>query len=254
MAKRNPMSTFAVRLGLVCLSLSARTITLAESPRPDSSADNQPREKYVATDEYLPQQLEGWTVRVNRRLLNEDKELGQRALKLLELKLFEIKLLVPPKACEQLQKVPIWLGVNDGHAPCAEYHPNRAWLKDNGYNPDKAKGVEIGCAAKFLDWVKQQPMMILHELSHAYHDQVLSFDHADVRQAFDRAKDSRRYESILRVNNRRERAYAITNPQEYFAECSEAFFGQNDFYPFVRAELKQHDPEMFDLLAKLWNE
>ena len=25
---------------------------------------------------------------------------------------------------------------------------------------------------------------------------------------------------------------------EYFAEASEAFFGTNDFYPFVRAELR----------------
>ena len=39
---------------------------------------------------------------------------------------------------------------------------------------------------------------------------------------------------------------------EYFAESTEAFFGTNDFYPFVRAELKQHDPKMFDLLWKLW--
>ncbi len=219
-----------------------------------SASAAEPREKLVPTDRYETQHIEGWTVRVNRALLTEDKELGQRALKLLEMKLFEVKLLVPAKACEKLQKVPIWLGVNDGHAPCAEYHPSREWLKDNGYNPDKAKGVEIGCAAKFLDWVKQQPMMVLHELAHAYHDQVLSFDHAEVRAAFDKAKESRRYESILRANERRERAYAMTNPQEYFAECSEAFFGQNDFFPFVRVELKQHDPEMFELLAKLWNE
>jgi hypothetical protein len=39
---------------------------------------------------------------------------------------------------------------------------------------------------------------------------------------------------------------------EYFAEATEAFFGTNDFYPFVRSELKQHDPQMYDLLRKLW--
>jgi hypothetical protein len=41
---------------------------------------------------------------------------------------------------------------------------------------------------------------------------------------------------------------------EYFAESSEAFFGKNDFYPFVRSELKQHDPEMFELLKTLWHD
>ena len=35
------------------------------------------------------------------------------------------------------------------------------------------------------------------------------------------------------------------------AECSEAFFGTNDFYPFVRSELKQHDEKMYELLKKL---
>ena len=49
-----------------------------------------------------------------------------------------------------------------------------------------------------------------------------------------------------------ERAYAITNPMEYFAETTEAFFSRNDFFPFNREELKQHDPEMLALLAKLW--
>ena len=44
----------------------------------------------------------------------------------------------------------------------------------------------------------------------------------------------------------------MTNPQEYFAETTEAFFGKNDFYPFTREELKKHDPKMFALLKKVW--
>ncbi len=49
-----------------------------------------------------------------------------------------------------------------------------------------------------------------------------------------------------------DRAYAMVNPQEYFAECTEAFFSQNDIYPYARDELKKHDPAMFDLLARIW--
>ena len=47
-------------------------------------------------------------------------------------------------------------------------------------------------------------------------------------------------------------AYALNNPQEYFAESTEAYFGVNDFYPFVRAELKEHDPDMSSLMQTLW--
>ena len=48
--------------------------------------------------------------------------------------------------------------------------------------------------------------------------------------------------------------YGLTNQMEYFAECTEAYLGVNDFYPFVRAELNEHDPGMFQLLKKIWGE
>ena len=44
----------------------------------------------------------------------------------------------------------------------------------------------------------------------------------------------------------------MPNSKEYFAESTEAYFGVNDFYPFVRAELKEHDPTMFSLMETLW--
>ena len=39
---------------------------------------------------------------------------------------------------------------------------------------------------------------------------------------------------------------------EYFAEATEANFGANDFYPFVRAELREHDPEAYALTESIW--
>ena len=35
---------------------------------------------------------------------------------------------------------------------------------------------------------------------------------------------------------------------------SEAFFDTNDFYPFVRAELRDFEPEVFALLKAVWSE
>jgi len=39
---------------------------------------------------------------------------------------------------------------------------------------------------------------------------------------------------------------------EYFAEASESYFGVNDFYPFVRAELKEFDPAAYFLMEEIW--
>lgn len=228
-------------------------LAVAGSPLSPAAADEKPRKGFVPTSSYSRRTIGGWRVRVNRRLFKDEKALGDRALRLLDNKLFEITRSVPEKALKQIQQVTIWLGVDDGHAPCAEYHPSKQWLIDNGYNPDKAKCVEIGNATRFLAWSHDQPAMVLHELAHAYHDQFLGFDHPEVKAAYEAAKEAGRYESVLRFNGKTERHYALTNPVEYFAEATEAYYGANDFYPFVRAELKRHDPRMHDLLGELWD-
>ncbi|MEY3277468.1 MAG: hypothetical protein RL153_2736 [Verrucomicrobiota bacterium] len=50
----------------------------------------------------------------------------------------------------------------------------------------------------------------------------------------------------------RNRADALANPMEFFAELSEAYVPRNDFFPFDRAELWQADPESGRLLERLW--
>ena len=51
-----------------------------------------------------------------------------------------------------------------------------------------------------------------------------------------------------------ELAIAYLNTWQFlnFAEGTEAYFYHNDFYPFVRAELKQHDPTLHDALENIW--
>ena len=93
---------------------------------------------------------------------------------------------------------------------------------------------------------------MLHELAHSYHDQVLGFDQADIMAAFEAAEQQGIYEELLLHTGRRVRHYALSNHKEYFAESTEAYFGVNDFYPFVRAELKEHDPKMFGVLEAVW--
>lgn len=90
---------------------------------------------------------------------------------------------------------------------------------------------EAASDAALLDRVvaKQQPFLVLHEMSHAYHHQVLGFDHATVRQAFDLAVSGHRYDSVPYVNGGNQRAYALNNHKEYFAELSEACWGKNEF-------------------------
>lgn len=61
-----------------------------------------------------------------------------------------------------------------------------------------------------------------------------------------------RDEEVLAHTGHKVRAYAATTPMEYFAEGTEVYFDRNDFYPFVRAKLKEHDPVLDDLLEEIW--
>lgn len=188
--------------------------------------------------------LEGWTVRIHADVPDE-------AIRLLETRLQDVARLVPAKALAELRKVPIWIGGREGNG-VAQYHPDRGWLEKNGYTPEKAKAVDLGSAADLIREVKRQPFMVLHELAHAYHDRVLGFGQESIRAAYDAAKKGGKYESVLFWNGKKVRHYALKDHKEYFAEGTEAYFGTNDFYPFVRAELKEQDPGLFDVLESVW--
>ena len=204
---------------------------------------------------HTQRQIEGWTVHIDDRLLaGPDKAVGDRALRILANRLYDIALVVPADKVARLQKVPIWIDRSHGKLRPAQYHPSAGWLTGNGYSTALAKCVHIPVAADFASIGHQrvQPWSVLHELAHAYHDQVLGFDNAEVRAAWERFRDSGKYKSTLHINGRMVKHYALTNPMEFFAEMTEAYFGQNDFYPFNRAELKRDEPGIYDLLTTLW--
>ena len=100
-------------------------------------------------------------------------------------------------------------------------------------------------------WLKH-PYVILHELAHSYHDQVLNFENEEIMLAYKRAEKEQLYERVLLFRGGITRHYARTNHKEFFAEMTESYVGVNDFFPFVRAELKQHDPKTFSLMEKIW--
>jgi len=208
--------------------------------------------RYTPTSDYTVQKIEGWKVLVNNELLSDHTRLAEDVLKLLKHQLYQIARVVPDKVLEELRRVPIWVEYKAPRHPCMCYHPSRQWLSEHDFNPEKERSVEIANAENFLKWTLDQPWMVLHELAHSYHHCVLGYDNPEIREAYQKAVKSKRYESVLHINGQSRRSYALNNDQEYFAESTEAFFGTNDFYPFVRSELQQHDPHMYQLLKKFW--
>ncbi len=203
---------------------------------------------------YPRRMLAGFTVLVHPEVLQHEKE-AAATLAELESQLQQVQRVIPREPLARLQKLRIWIEWEKKKKGAAEFHVSAQWLKKNGYNPDKVGAMEINNARNFLAWSQRdQPWMVLHELAHGYHYLVLGVDHPDIRAAYKQAKERKLYQDVAYIRGGTRKAYALTNPQEYFAELSEAYFGKNDFFPFTRAELARHDPVGFQVLDKVWNQ
>ena len=239
--ERTVPARFLTVLALACAFLPvARAAERPEPPKPTSRT---------------ARNIEGWTVRVDDRLLKSPNDaLGTRALKLLEAKLAEIKSVVAADRLAKLQTVRIVLDLTHGKLHLMQYHPDAGWLKANGYALDLAKCAHIPEAADLVNprTSNEQPWCVMHELAHAYHDQVFGFNDPRIRKAYERFKESGHGNSVLNISGNRRRHYALTDQMEFFAEMTEAYFGMNDFFPFNRAELKTAEPEVFELLREIW--
>ena len=199
--------------------------------------------------------VEGFTVHVTRAALRENKRETERALEHLANQLFQIKMTVPAKNVRELQQVPIWLANGEKKLGIA-FHPNRKWLTDRGYEPpEKRSLIGIVGAKHYLHESLRQPWLAFHELTHGYDWFKLGRrrTYGSSASVYKTAMKSGKYVSALHWNGRMRKPYHATNKMEFFAETSEAFFGTNDIFPFVRAELREHDPETFRVLSSLWN-
>jgi hypothetical protein len=199
--------------------------------------------------------IEGWTVRVDNRLLHGDgAAVGERALKLLTSRLVAIAIVVPEKALAKLRAITIELDLNYGDLRAMQYHPDAGWLKEHGYSEKLAKCVHIPEVEDFLSPYEnhRMPWVVLHELAHGFHDQTIGFEDVRVIAAWKKFRDSGKYKSVLTIFGMMRKHYGLTDPKEFFAEMTECYFGSNDFYPFVTGELKQAEPETFALLAEIW--
>jgi hypothetical protein len=204
---------------------------------------------------HTDRKIEGWTIRVDDRLLkNEAAAQGDRALQLLNARLTAITMVVPEPALTKLRTITIQLDLDYADLKPMQYHPGADWLRGNGYHESLAKCVHIPAVEGFLSPFEnhRMPWVVLHELAHAYHDQILGFDHPGIVAAWKKFRGGRKYTSVLTSYGPLREHYGLTNEKEFFAEMTETYFGSNDFHPFVAGQLKMEEPEIFALMAEIW--
>ncbi|MBI1839843.1 MAG: sulfatase-like hydrolase/transferase [Verrucomicrobia bacterium] len=226
-----------------------------QNPATATPGANGRKEPSALPTQHELRNIEGWTVRVDRRLTEgAESALGDRALKLIAARLVAIEAVMPAPALEKLRRCGIQIDLSHGALWNMQYHPGAGWLTNHGYSAALEKWVHIPDARRFLSPYEnhRQPWALLHELAHAFHDQFLGFENRRVQEAWERFRSHPQYQSVLTSPGGMREHYALTNAKEFFAEMTECYFGSNDFFPFVAGELKKEEPDVFALMKELW--
>jgi len=203
---------------------------------------------YEPTTRYTIKTLAGWQVYVHNALLpgGEHAETGAAAMKRLTGAMVRVKSWISAGPLAKLLKVKIWLELNSTKGPYGgtsayQYHPGLDWLIDMDFNPEKHKCVEFGNAASLAGRSDDRSAtVLLHELAHAYHDQILSFDNPDVLAAHKRAREEGKYppgDWVVRANHK-----------EFFAGVTTRYFGTKK----ERDAVGKRDPILEKFLLKTW--
>ncbi len=217
----------------------------------DRQAYSQEKSFSPASD-YNKESIQGFTVLFNKELQKYPKEYQEMHAELTS-QLTAIVQVVPSKPLVALKKVKIWVEWKHEKNGAAEFHPSKQWLIEHNYNPEKAGCIEIANTNNFVQWSRgEQPWMILHELAHSYHFLILGENFSAIQNAYENALNKLLYTSVAYIKGGKQRAYALNNNKEYFAELSESYFGKNDFFPFTKAELEKYDPIGYKLMEEVW--
>ena len=202
----------------------------------------------------------------NDALATDKKAITEEAIELLDAKLAEIdKMDMKAEAKALIKSVPFFMDWNTYPDVAALYNTSEQ-LKNRNLGEEKALSVYIVNINNFLDWTKtNQPYLVLHELAHAYHHYIGNKRFYNTEKSYNdtlsaaynkKKADITKYREIPRflgdTHFDQVKAYALKDSAEYFAEITEAYFGENDHFPFTRNQLVNYDPESHALVAKIW--
>lgn len=243
---------------LLLLSCEKAPTTAAQNPEPIPTLIFPSTTEFeLKVEGYTSYNLLGHHILLENEAITNNIDESNRGLEKISIALSQLNSFgLNPTIIQQLKEVPIFVDWNTQPNGAAVYHPSDIWLRDNGYNTKKAKAVEVSNLVNFNNWTTtNQPYMVLHELTHAYHDRVLGFSNSMISEAYQNALDKNLYKNVPYNSGSsifQSDAYSLTNNIEYFAELSEAYFGINDFFPFIKNELADYDSVGYAMVEIAW--
>ena len=215
-----------------------------------------PATQPITEDRFEIRNVEGWTVYINRDVRKQHRQELAQTMEHLRWELYQIKLAAPPVAVSNMQENnAIWIEYNEKVS--LSYHPSRNWLTGRGYKVprDPQSFMSLSVKTHYRDSYRH-PFVIFHELAHGYDFHFIgkgrTYGNGECEANYQRMMKGGTYEKVLIWFGRKGSHYGRSNRMEYWAESTEAYFAVNDIYPFVRAELREHDPKMARFVERYW--
>ncbi len=238
-------------------------LMLGLPPMVKAQADPEKKERL---DKVRDQNIPGYTVSAIKGFttvisdeamkMHRASKLARKPLKALELELSRIENLLPEKTVDALRTVPIWVEWDDqlqatngrrGWVMAVYYGGHQLSMLRQGQHPLKAKCVTLLRLRRLT--AEHQPerdsgrCVLLHELAHAVHSEVLGRSNPSVKLAYQQAMERKLYDPKM---------YATTNEMEFFAEFTCSYFNQLNYFPRTRSQLAKHDPSTYQLMRRIW--
>ena len=132
-----------------------------------------------------------------------------------------------------------------------------AWLIERGYTIPRDPSSFMSLSVKtHVGDSYRHPFVVFHELAHGYDYHFIGkgrdYGNKESQANYERMMKEGKYEKVKIWDGGVGSHYARTDRMEYWAESTEAYFAVNDIYPFVRAELREHDPQMAQFVERYW--
>ena len=194
---------------------------------------------------YDTEKIAGFTLFLHPEIKKHEKEFKTSPMEVLKLELKMLGQILNKKALTKVQTLPFWVewdeapeGANTGGGTVIAYYlsTDLRMTRIKGENPLRAKTITL-CNLKTLTKLHQPGIdtgkcVLLHEVAHAVHDQLIGFENPEIKLAFTQAMNRKLYQPGL---------YMTSSSKEFFAELTCAYLDRLDHFPRNRGDLKKHD-------------
>jgi hypothetical protein len=209
---------------------------------------------------YYKRTAHKFTMYVSVEAHEQSDKLDGQPLGCLESELQTIAERLPEATVKQLARIPIWVEwdhiIPGSPNVLAVYHSTEGEaLLFEGVDPRKNRCATVTTLKRvyLLKSRGQLPTtVLLHEMAHAVHDQILGFDNAVVMNAYEQALTRKLYAKVQHSNGLTGRGYAMTNSAEYFAELSTCYLDRIPYFPTDAEGLREYDSPGYELMTKVW--